>query len=109
MKPFLVALFVAAAFAITGSAGAADPPKEHTYAGEITGVVCISCKEHIKTVLMKKLDGIVSVDVQPGEKEDGPRKLVLVSKSDSMTREQAIKALGSLAKNYEILSLKRQD
>ncbi len=109
MKPFLVALFIAVAVVITAPAGAADPPKEHTYTGEITGVVCVSCKEHIKTVLMKKLDGIVSVDVQPGQKEDGPRKLILVSKSDSMTREQAVKALGSLAKNYEILSLTRQD
>ncbi len=106
MKTILLAL-ITAAFSFISSA--AEPAKaEHTYTGDISGVVCVACKEHISTVLMEKLKDTVSIDVKPGAKEDGPRKLIIVSKNGTLTKDQAVDALGSLAKNYQILSLEKK-
>lgn len=87
---------------------AADAAPEVTYTGEISGVVCISCKEHVTAMLTKKLDGIVSVDVKPGDKPESNQKLIIVAKNDKITKEQANDALGSFAKNYEIVSLAKK-
>lgn len=109
MKSILRLMLLLASFAVGSPTYAADPAKEHTYTGDITGVVCISCKQHITAVLMKKLDGVVSVDVKAGEKADGPRKLIVVAKQEALTKDDAVKALGSLASQYQILSLTRQN
>lgn len=95
------------AFAFITAAFAADT-LERAYTGEIKGVVCASCKEHIKAMLGKNMPGLVSVDVLPGATADSPRRLVIVAKTESLTKEQVAAALGSFAKNYEILSLKPQ-
>jgi copper chaperone CopZ len=87
---------------------AADPAAQITYTGEISGVVCASCKEHITTMLTKKLDGVVSVNLEPGEKLGGPQKLTIVAKNAEITKETATTALGSYAKNYEIVSLAKK-
>lgn len=92
----------------TGAVFAGDTTKPHTYEGAVSGVVCVSCKEHIKAALTKNLPGVVSVDVKPGEKED-TQKLIVVSTSSEVTKEAAITALGTYAKNYEIKSLERKN
>ena len=94
--------------ALTSLCRAADAAPEVTYTGEISGVVCISCKEHVTAMLSKKLDGIVSVDVKPGEKPEGNQKLIIVAKNDKITKEKANEALGTFAKNYEIVSLAKK-
>lgn len=101
----LVSLFLSA---LTSFCRSADAQPEITYTGEIAGVVCASCKEHVTTMLMKKLDGAVSVDVKPGDKPKGNQKLIIVAKSDKITKEKANEALGTFAKNYEIVSLAKK-
>jgi hypothetical protein len=96
-----LALFFAA-FALR----AADKTKTFSYTGEITGVVCVACKDKICTVLSKNLADTVSVNVKPGEKQ-GIQKLIIVSKSDHLELGQAVAALGEYSKEYEIKSLAR--
>ncbi len=103
MKKLLLAL----SLLITASLQAGDEKKSVTYEGKITGVVCASCKEHITGALTQKLPGVVSVDVKPGANED-EQKLIIVSHSDAVTKESATEALGTYAKNYQILSLAKK-
>jgi hypothetical protein len=101
MKKLLLTLSLLAA-----TLQAADTPKSVTYEGKITGVVCVSCKEHVAGALMQKLPGVVSVDVKPGDAE--ANKLIIVANSDAITKESATEALGTYAKNYSIVSLAKK-
>lgn len=107
MKKFflLVSMFITV---LTSFCRSADAVAEVTYTGEISGVVCASCKEHVTMMLMKKLEGVVSVDVKPGDKPEGNQRLVIVAKNDKITKERANEALGTFAKNYEILNLAKK-
>lgn len=86
---------------------AADEKKQVTYEGKITGVVCASCKAHISGALTQKLPGVISVDVKAGETPE-QQKLIIVADNEGVTQESAIKALGTYAKNYQILSLAKK-
>lgn len=100
-------LFLALTLLVSAALHAADDKKTVTYEGEITGVVCSSCKAHITASLTQKLADVVSVDVKAGDTPD-TQKLIVVSHSDSITKESATEALGSYAKNYQILSLAKK-
>lgn len=101
MKKILLALSL-----LSVGLQAADNPKAVTYEGKITGVVCVSCKEHVAGALKQKLPGVVSVDVKPGDAE--ANKLIIVANSDEITKESAMEALGTYAKNYSIVSLAKK-
>ncbi len=103
MKTLLLAL----SLLVTVSLQAADEKKSTTYEGQITGVVCAACKAHITGALTQKLPGVISVDVKAGDKED-QQKLIIVAESDAVTKETATEALGTYAKNYQILSLAKK-
>ncbi|MEN3941259.1 hypothetical protein WJU23_08195 [Prosthecobacter sp. SYSU 5D2] len=100
-------LFLALTLLISAALHAADDKKTVTYEGEITGVVCASCKAHITAALTQKLTDVVSVDVKPGETPES-QKLILVSHNGDITKESATEALGTYAKNYQILSLAKK-
>lgn len=100
MKTLLLLLFIASSTLIAG-----DAP-QHVYRGEIAGVVCAACASHVKTALAK-LDGVSSVKITLPS-GGGVPQLEVVSLSDKLTREQAVKALGDYAKTYEIRSLKME-
>ena len=91
---------------LAASLQAADEAKPTTYEGKITGVVCVSCKEHVAGALKQKLPGVVSVDVKPGDAE--ANKLIIVANSDAITKESATEALGTYAKNYTIVTLAKK-
>ena len=76
-----------------------------TYEGEVAGVVCSACSGRVKGALTK-LDGVKSVKITLGKDGALPR-LVITSSSPSLTKEAAVKALGSDAQMYDIRSLKR--
>ncbi len=76
----------------------------YTYEGEVAGVMCAACSNHVQTAL-SKLDGVTSVKVTPG-KDGGVPHLTLVSTSPKLTKDAAIKALGEQAKMYVIQSFK---
>lgn len=100
-KPFLL-LSLAASSVLN----AADS-KPVTYEGKITGVVCASCKSHITAALTQKLSDVVSVDVKAGSTPD-TQKLIVVANNPGITKESATEALGTYAKNYQILSLEKK-
>jgi hypothetical protein len=105
MKSLLLTLSLLA----TAALQAGDEKKAITYEGKITGVVCVSCKEHVAGALKQKLPGVVSVDVKPGENPAAEEKrLIIVASSDEITRETATAALGTYAKNYSIVSLEKK-
>lgn len=100
-------IFLALSLLVSAALQAADAPKPVTYEGQITGVVCASCKQHITAALTQKIHDVVSVDVKPGADAD-TQKLIVVANTDSITKEEATEALGTYAKNYQILSLTKK-
>lgn len=102
MKKFLLTLSLLA----TAGLHAADN-KAITYEGEITGVVCASCKSHITAALTQKLTDVVSVNVKKGDTPD-TQKLIVVANNPDITKESATEALGTYAKNYQILKLEKK-
>ncbi len=99
MKHILIILTLA----LTSLLQAADQTT-YTYEGEVAGVMCAACSNHVQSAL-RKLDGVTSVKVTPA-KDGGVPHLTLVSTSSKLTKEAAIKALGDQAKMYVIQSFK---
>ena len=79
----------------------------HTFEGAITGVVCVACKQHVTEALTTSLEGVTEIKITPSEK-DGEQKITIVSKKADVTKETAVKALGKLADDYQILSLEKK-
>jgi len=75
---------------------AADPPV--TYVAEMSGMVCGGCKEHV-TAAFTKLAGVSNVAIVVGDKP-GTQKVTVTSTSASLTKEQAVAALGTSADTY---------
>jgi copper chaperone CopZ len=101
MKTLLTFLLLAT----TGLLHAADPAL-HTYKGEVAGVMCSACSNHVQTAL-KTLPGVKDVTVLPA-KNGGLPVLTVTSTSAALTKEAAIKALGDKANQYVIQSLQLQ-
>lgn len=89
---FLLALLAA----VTLPLHAADKPV--SYIAEMTGMVCAGCKDHV-TASFSKLDGVTAVVIVPGDKA-GTQKVTVTSTSSSLTKEQAVAALGDSASTY---------
>lgn len=75
---------------------AADTPVN--YIAEMTGMVCAGCKDHV-TASFTKLEGVSKVQIVPGDKP-GTQKVTVTSTSPSLTKEQAVSALGTSASTY---------
>lgn len=93
---------------VASPASAADKQPQFTYEGAVTGVVCVSCKDHVTLSLTRNLPGTVKVDVKKGKTDDAQR-LILVSTNENVTVDAANKALGTFSKLYKILSLTRKE
>jgi copper chaperone CopZ len=100
MKTLLTFLLLA-----TSLLHAADPAL-HTYKGEVAGVMCSICSNHVQTAL-KTLPGVKDVTVMPA-KNGGLPVLTITSTSAEITKEAAIKALGDKANQYVIQALQLQ-
>lgn len=96
----------ALALSLCSLLSAAEPTKATDYTVTVSGVVCSACKAHV-TAAFKKLPGVQNVNFARGEKE-GTQSVTFNSSSPSLTKEDAIKALGEDAKSYEVLSLARK-
>ena len=99
MKHHLILLFIT----ITTVLCAGEPALKHTFEGEVTGVVCQACSDHVKAAL-GKMPGVSSVTIKRGEKA-GAHSLTIVSTAEKITKEDANKALGEFAKSYSVISL----
>ena len=101
MKRILLSL--TALLGIQASLPAADAPKPYRYEGRIAGVVCSACASSVKEALMG-IEGVKDVRITISQDGSVPR-LEITSSSPSLTREAAIKALGSAAADYQVQSL----
>ena len=107
-----LSLACATAFSLILGSLQADDAKtaaKASYAGEITGVVCADCKQHVQASLMKNLPGILSVNVLPGDKPDTQKITIVTAADKAVSTESANKALGEFANDYKILSLAKKD
>lgn len=96
------ALFLVTLFTTLAGFGE-DSGKSTAYTAEVTGVVCAACKSHV-TAALKKLPGVDKVEFAKGEKE-GVQKVTFASTTSSLTKADAIKALGDASSQYAIISL----
>lgn len=81
--------------------------KPVTYVAEMTGMVCAGCKDHV-TASFTKLEGVSKVEIVPGEKP-GTQKITVMSSKDTLTKEQAVAALGASASTYIIHAWKKAE
>src|SRR5689334_13885641 len=97
--------FLVPALAVTllAVAKADEPSKATDYTATVNGVVCAACKAHV-TAAIKKLPGVETVSIARGDK-DGTAIVTFNSTAAALTKEDAVKALGEDAKEFEVLSL----
>lgn len=101
MKHILTLLLSLLFFSTSCTAG---DPVNFVYQGEVAGIMCIHCTNKVEAA-MKKLPGVKSVKITRDEKGGLPR-LEITSTNGSISREDAVKALGEDAKMYDVRSLK---
>lgn len=101
MNPRSIITFV---FLLAASLLHAGDKPVFTYEGEVAGVMCSACSNHVKGAL-SKLDGVTDVKITLSKGGSVPH-LTITSTSPSITKEAAIKALGKQAQMYVIQSLK---
>lgn len=98
-----IVILLVSLFFVT-SCGIADEPVTFLYQGEVAGVMCSACSNHVETALAKIKD-VQSVKVLPA-KEGGVPRLEITAASATITREDCVKALGEQAKTYDVRNLK---
>ena len=99
----LLTLLLSLLFVSISSCTAGDPVT-FVYQGEVAGIMCIHCTNKVEAA-MKKLPDVQSVKITRNEKGGLP-KLEIIATNATITREDAVKALGDDAKMYDIRSLK---
>jgi copper chaperone CopZ len=99
---YLTQILLSLLFVAT-SCTAGDPVK-FVYQGEVAGIMCIHCTNKVEAA-MKKLPNVQSVKITRDEKGGLP-KLEIIATNATITREDAVKALGEDAKMYDVRSLK---
>ena len=97
---FLVTLFASLAL-LSHTVSQAEEP-EVTYVAEMTGMVCAACRDHVRESFAK-LPGTSGIEIERGDKPD-TQKVTLKSKSPNLTKADAVKALGSSAETYVVIS-----
>jgi copper chaperone CopZ len=100
LKNLLLCLALLALPAIAGDA-------MHTYRGEVAGIMCSACSAKIKAAF-STMDGVKSVSVKPA-KDGGAPKVEVISTSDKLTKDDAVKALGDDAKTFVVQSFGRAE
>ncbi|MEZ5387260.1 MAG: heavy-metal-associated domain-containing protein [Prosthecobacter sp.] len=99
-------LLVSILFSLAATLPAADE-KPFTYLVEMSGMVCAGCKDHV-TASFKKLEGVTDVKIVAGDKP-GTQKVTVTSTSPSLSKDQAVTALGSSAETYLVHNWKKSE
>lgn len=108
MKPKITFLtLVLAIFSSVLSTLAGDTPATVRYEAEVAGVMCSACSKKVQTA-MEKLEGVSSVKVK-ASKEPNVALVIITSTSATLSKEAAIKALGSDASSYNVRSLTKKE
>lgn len=74
-----------------------------SYEGEITGLVCASCKQEVVAAL-SKLDGVKNVEITPSNNPE-IRRIVIASTSASLTQTDVNQALDKVSKEFKVTKL----
>lgn len=78
-----------------------------TYEGEITGVVCPACKEHVTEALMK-VQGVKSVDIAPTNVPE-IRHLVIKAEKENFSATDVNNVLASAhGDSYKVTRLEKK-
>ncbi len=80
----------------------AEDDAKTKYSAAVTGIVCQACKAKV-TAAMKALPGVAEVNFSKGEKP-GSQIVSFAASSDALTKEDAVKALGDSAKEFNVQS-----
>ena len=102
----IIILILACFTSLIPASHAADPTA-HTYTADVAGMMCSACSDKVKHAL-GTLEGVKSVKIKTGDKP-GVARIEITSTSATLTKEAAVKSLGSNASSYNILSFKRAD
>jgi copper chaperone CopZ len=101
MKTLLRALALSLVSGVTVFAG------DITYEGQITGVVCGACKEHVTEALMK-VDGIKSVEIAPTNVPE-IRHITIKGSKENFSATDANNALAAAhGENYKVTKLDKK-
>lgn len=75
------------------------------YEGEITGLVCASCKQEVVAAL-SKIEGVKNVEITPSNNPE-IRRIVIASANPSLTQEDVNTALGKVSKEFKVTKLSK--
>lgn len=89
-----------AALTFTGICRAETPA---TFEGEITGLVCASCKQEVVTAL-SKMDGVKNVEITPSNNPE-IRRIVIASTKDDLTQANVNETLEKVSKEFKVTKL----
>ena len=93
--------------AIVLATSAAAIAGDITYEGQITGVVCGACKDHVTEALMK-VDGIKSVEIAPTNVPE-IRHITIKGTKENFSASDANNALAAAhGENYKVTKLDKK-
>ena len=72
------------------------------YTATMTGLVCSSCKKTVRESFTKM--GASKIEIKPGAKE-GEQLVTFESTNAKLTKDEAVKALGEAAKEFNVVAL----
>ncbi len=91
-----------AVFVFTSDSHAESPA---TFEGEITGLVCASCKQEVVTAL-SKMDGVKNVEITPSNNPE-IRRIVIASTREDLTQANVNETLEKVGKEFKVTKLAR--
>jgi len=103
MKLLRVLIATLAVFA--SSASRADTAS--SYVGEITGLVCASCKDEVVATL-SKLEGVKNVEIVPSNHPE-IRKITIATTRATLTSAEVNLALDKVSKEFKVTKLAKAE
>lgn len=91
------------AFAVLAFATASRAETPATFEGEITGLVCASCKQEVVTAL-SKMDGVKNVEITPSNNPE-IRRIVIASTKENLTQANVNETLEKVSKEFKVTKL----
>ena len=106
MKSKLLLSFLLTLGFLSSPVSAADA-ESHVYRSEVAGIMCSACAAKIKAAFAT-MEGVSSVKVMPGKDGAAP-SVEIVSTSEALTQQDAVKALGEDAETFVVQTFVRAD
>ena len=91
------------AIAAVSACSAAKADTASSYVGEISGLVCASCKAEVVAGL-SKLPGVTSVEITPSNNPE-IRRITINSTREALTSEEVNQALDKVSKDFKVSKL----